>query len=87
MNRILALFCRPHPGCANFKAYIVTSTVIAAGVFLVLSFLQPFNLGDRNILDNPFLTAALYAGGSYVTMLINFVWLKFFPRFFQTKDG
>lgn len=85
MNRILALFCRPHPGYANFNAYVTTSTAIAIGVFLVLSFLQPFNLGDRNILENPFLTALLYAGGAYVTMLINSLWLKLFPRFFSDE--
>ena len=85
MNRILALFCRPHPGYASFNAYVTTSTAIAAGVFLVLSFLQPFNLGDRNILENPFLTALLYAGGSYVTMLINSLWLKLFPQFFSDE--
>lgn len=86
MSQILGVFRRPHPGYANFKVYFKICTSIAVGVFLVLSILQPFNLGDRNILGNPFLTALLYAGGSYITMLIIFFWLRLFPRFFIDEN-
>ncbi len=85
MNRILDVFRRLHPGYANLNVYIATSTAIALGVFLVLSLLQPFNLGDRNILGNPFLAASLYAGASYFTMLLNSLWLKLFPQFFSDE--
>lgn len=86
MNQILAVLRRPHPGYANFKVYFRICTSIAIGVFLVLSILQPFNLGNRNILGNPFLTALLYAGGSYITMLVNFFWLRLFPSFFIDEN-
>ena len=85
MDQILAIFRRPHPGYTNFYVYFKISSAIAVGVFLVLSILQPFNLGDRNILGNPFLTALVYAGGSYATMLINSLWFVLFPRSFSDE--
>ncbi|MEA4904166.1 MAG: LytTR family transcriptional regulator DNA-binding domain-containing protein [Petrimonas sp.] len=85
MNWILAILRRPHPGYANLSVYFAISTTTAAGVFLILSFLQPFNLGNRNILGNPYITALVYAGGSYIIMLINFFWIKLFPRSFSDE--
>lgn len=85
MNWILAVLRRPHPGYANFSVYFTISTATAAGVFLILSFLQPFNLGNRNILGNPYITALVYAGGSYITMLFSSIWIKLFPQFFSDE--
>lgn len=77
---------RPHPGYDNFSAYAVPSLGIAFIVFLILSILQPFDIGARNILGNPFLTASVYAAGSIITALINYTWIKFFPDFFKNEN-
>ncbi|WP_436414840.1 LytTR family transcriptional regulator DNA-binding domain-containing protein [Petrimonas sp.] len=85
MSVILTILRRPHPGYPNFKVYFQICSTIALGVFLTLSILQPFNMGDRNILGNPFLTALVYAGGAYAATLINSVWINFFPRSFSNE--
>lgn len=85
MNWILAVLRHPHPGYADFSVYSMISTATAAGVFLVLNFLQPFDLENWNILGDPYLMASVYAGGSYIIMLINFFWIKLFPRSFSDE--
>lgn len=79
------LLRQPHPGYEHFKVYIKLCLFISLMVFLILSILQPFNMGDRNILGSPFLTASVYATGSIITSLINYAWIKILPRFFANE--
>ena len=85
MSWILTVLRCPHPGYASFRIYFTVSIAIAAGVFFILSFLQPFNLGGRSIWSNPCFAALVYGGASYMTMLVNSFWLKLFPRFFSDE--
>lgn len=85
LNFLKNLARRPNPGIATFKVYFKISFFIALGVFLVLAVLQPFNLGNRNIFGNPHITAAIYALGSLATMLLNFVWVRLFPKAFSNE--
>lgn len=53
--------------------------------FLILSILQPFKIGERNIAGNPYVTAAVYAGGAFLAMSLNGVWLLIFYNWFRPE--
>ncbi len=77
---------QPYPGHANFRVYFKSILGISVIVFMILSIFQPFNMGDRKILENQFLTASIYAAGSFLTALISYAWIKIFPDFFKNEN-
>ena len=58
---------------------------ISLVVFLILSVLQPFNIGQRNINGSPYITALVYAGGAALTMCSGVIWLALFPQWFAPQ--
>lgn len=84
MKKLIQLLNQPHPGYTPGE-YMRTVARITIVVFLILSILQPFNIGQRNINGNPYLTALVYTGGAAVTMCIGIIWLYIFPRWFKQK--
>ncbi|SDC63552.1 LytTR family DNA-binding domain-containing protein [Niabella drilacis] len=83
MNRLIHTLKQPHPGYGNLRIYFRTVLGIVLIVFLILSILQPFKIGERNIAGNPYITAAVYAGGAFLTMSLNAVWLLVFHNWFR----
>lgn len=77
---------QPHPGYQNLPGYFKMVAAISVVVFLILSILQPFNIGQRNINGNAYITAIVYAGGAALTMGIGAIWLLLFPGWFNNKN-
>ncbi|MCD8538428.1 MAG: LytTR family transcriptional regulator [Leadbetterella sp.] len=86
MNRICKYLRQPHPGYSDLRIYFRTIAGIALLVFLILSILQPFNLGQRNINGNPYLTAFVYAGSALLTMFAGTLWIVWLPGWFSEKN-
>ncbi|MGN7784218.1 LytTR family DNA-binding domain-containing protein [Niabella sp. 22666] len=82
-QKIIAILKQPHPGYPNLSGYFKTVGAISIVVFLILSFLQPFNIGHQNIEGNTFLTALIYASGAAIVMSINSLWLLLLPSWFK----
>lgn len=81
------ILTRPHPGYGTFKSYFLFATRVAIGVFLVLAVFQPFGINDNTSkIGNPILASFVYAMGSFVTALINFVWILIKPKFFANEN-
>lgn len=75
-----------HPGYSELPVYFRTITGIAVVVFMILSIFQPFNLHERNINGDPILTAAVYAGCAFLTMLLSTLWILLFPGLFAPEN-
>lgn len=86
MDRIRKHLTQPHPGYSDLKVYFRTITGIALLVFLILSILQPFNFGQRNINDSPYFTAFVYAGSAFLTMFAGALWIVLLPGWFSEKN-
>lgn len=85
MKKITHLLHQPHPGYTK-AGYFRTVAGITIVVFLILAIFQPFNIGDRNINGNPYLTALIYAGGAAITMSVSSLWLFLLPKWFERKN-
>ncbi len=85
MNRLNHILKQPHPGYGNLRIYFRTVLGIVIVVFLILSILQPFKIGERNIEGNPYITAAVYAGGAFLAMSLNALWLLSFRGWFRPE--
>lgn len=83
---IKKIFREPHPGYASFKIYFKSILGISVIVFLILSLYHPFGMDNRFVMGSPFLTALLYAAGSFTTTLINYMWIKVFPGYFKNEN-
>lgn len=77
---------QPHPGYADLRVYFYTILGIACVIFLILSIFQPFNVAQRNIAGDPYITAVFYAGSALVTMFASTLWIICFPRWFSEKN-
>lgn len=82
-QKITAILKQPHPGYLSLSGYFKTVAAISVVVFLILCFLQPFDIGYRNIKGNTFLTALIYASGAAIVMSINSLWLLLLPSWFK----
>ncbi|MFD2035968.1 LytTR family DNA-binding domain-containing protein [Belliella marina] len=85
IRKIRAFLGQPHPDYQYFRIYFRTITGISIIVFLILLILRPFDIGHRNIQNSAGLTALVYAGGAFITMLVSYVWILLFPVFFTSK--
>lgn len=86
LNKIVHSLNQPHPGYYSLKAYFRIVLTITVIVFLIIALLQPLNMGQRNIQNNPFLTAAVYAGASAVILSLNAIWFLVFPKWFSREN-
>jgi hypothetical protein len=86
IRRIRDVLSQLHPGYSDLNVYFRTITAIAVVVFMILSIFQPFNLNERNINGDPILTAAVYAGWAFLTMLLNTLWIVLFPKLFAPEN-
>ncbi|MBZ4188758.1 LytTR family DNA-binding domain-containing protein [Niabella beijingensis] len=86
MNRLINTLKQPHPGYGDLRIYFRTVLGIVLVVFLILSILQPFKIGERNIEGNAYITAAVYAGGAFLAMSLNALWLLLFRDWFRAES-
>lgn len=86
LNKIVYSLNQPHPGYYSLKAYFRIVLAITVIVFLIIALLQPLNIGQRNIQNNPFLTAAVYAGASAAILSLNAIWFLIFPKWFVQEN-
>lgn len=82
-QKITSILKQPHPGYPDLSGYFKTVASITVVVFLILSFLQPFDIGQHNIIGNTYLTALVYALGAAIVMSINSLWLLLLPSWFK----
>lgn len=85
MNKLIHTLKQPHPGYGSLRIYFRTVLGIVWVVFLILSILQPFKIGERNIEGNSYITAAVYAGGALFAMSLNALWLLIFRDWFRPE--
>ncbi|WP_169540009.1 LytTR family DNA-binding domain-containing protein [Niabella aurantiaca] len=85
MIRLIHTLKQPHPGYGNLRIYFRTVLGIVLVVFLILSILQPFKIGERNIEGSAYITAAVYAGGALCAMTLNALWLLMFRNWFRPE--
>jgi len=85
LNRLIHTLKQPHPGYGNLRIYFRTVLGIVLVVFLILSILQPFKISERTIAGSPYVTAAVYAGGAFLTMSLNALWLLVLYNWFRPE--
>lgn len=83
LQKLITILKQPHPGYASLLDYFKTVGAITLVVFLILSVLQPFNIGQHHIYNNSYVTALIYGSGAAGVMSINAIWLLLFPAWFK----
>ncbi len=79
---MVSVFRQPHPPQSDFRSYLKDTLLITTGVAFVLSVLQPFGLDE---LTGPrrWTTGLWFGAVTLGTRLLNYGWIRAFPRFFR----
>ena len=85
MQQLISILKQPHPANDDLRVYFRTIAAIAFMVLFTLFVMRPFGLSNLSSEKDIFLRSLTYSGTGYIVMVVNSLWLIYFPQLFRQE--